>query len=65
MNKTEYEHVCDWTQRRAEHLPVCNLKKGEIGYTVDCADTDETVQVQLKNGKVDSWKRKDCAEVGK
>lgn len=63
MRTVEYDKVCYWTEQQDEHVPLRNLKNGAIGYTFGCTSAGETVQVRLENGELDSWERKDCAEV--
>jgi hypothetical protein len=63
MQTKQYDHVCYWTERREERLPLRNLKSGQIGYSFGCTYAGETVQVRLANGELDSWEREDCAEV--
>ena len=62
MQAKQYDHVCNWTERREEHLPLRNLKSGQIGYSFGCTYEGETIQVRLENGELDSWERKDCEE---
>ena len=63
MQTKEYDHVCNWTERREERIPLRNLKNGQIGYPFGCTYAGETIQVRLENGDLDSWERKDCTEV--
>lgn len=63
METRQFEHVCNWTERREEHIPLRNLKNGQIGYSFGCTNEGETIQVRLENGELDSWERKDCTEV--
>lgn len=63
MQTKQYEHVCYWTERREEHVPLRNLNNGQIAYSLGCTYAGETVQVRLENGELDSWERKECAEV--
>lgn len=63
MQTKQYDHVCNWTERREEHLPLRNLKSGQIGYSFGCTYAGETIQVRLENGELDSWDRRDCTEV--
>jgi hypothetical protein len=62
MQAKQYDKVCNWTERREEHVPLRNLNNGQIGYSFGCTYEGETVQVRLENGELDSWERKDCAE---
>lgn len=63
MKESTYEKVCYWTEQREEHVPVRNLKTGEIGYTFGCTMEGATVQVKLENGELDSWRKEDCSEI--
>lgn len=63
MQTKQYDHVCNWTERREEHLPLRNLKSGQIGYSFGCTYAGETIQVRLENGELDSWDRRECTEV--
>jgi hypothetical protein len=64
MLEREFEKVCYWTEQREEHVPVMNLRSGEVGYTFGCTYEGETIQVRLENGELDSWRKDECAEVG-
>ena len=63
MKSSNYDQVCYFTEQREEHLPIRNLKSGEIGYTFGCTYDGNTIQVRLENGELDSWAREDCTEV--
>lgn len=63
MRGSNYDKVCYWTEQREEHLPIRNLKTGEIGYSFGCTHEGATVQVRLENGELDSWSKEDCVEV--
>ncbi len=62
MRGSNYDKVCYWTEQREEHVPLRNLKSGEIGYSFGCTQEGATVQVRLENGEFDSWSKDDCAE---
>ncbi|HLO26283.1 MAG TPA: hypothetical protein VK187_09210 [Geobacteraceae bacterium] len=63
MRGSNYDKVCYWTEQREEHLPLRNLKTGQIGYSFGCTQEGATVQVRLENGELDSWSKEDCVEV--
>ena len=63
MRSSQYDKVCYFTEQRDEHLPLRNLKSGEIGYSFGCTHEGNTVQVRLENGGLDSWTREECSEV--
>jgi len=63
MRETSYEKVCYCTEQREEHVPLRNLKTGEIGYSFGCTMEGATVQVKLENGELDSWQIQDCIEI--
>ena len=63
MRGSNYDKVCYWTEQREEHMPLRNLKTGEIGYSFGCTQEGATVQVRLENGELDSWSKEDCVEV--
>lgn len=62
MTATSYEKVCYRTEQRDEHVPLRNVKNGEVGYSFGCTLEGETVQVKLANGELDSWSRDECSE---
>ena len=62
MTTASYERVCYWTEQREEHVPLRNVKDGQVGYSFGCTLAGETVQVKLANGELDSWSRDECAE---
>lgn len=62
MTANSYERVCYITEQREEHVPLRNLKSGQLGYSFGCTIAGETVQVKLTNGELDSWSRDECAE---
>ncbi len=64
MKGTLYEKVCYWTEQREEHVPLRNLKTGEIGYSFGCTNEGATVQVMLGNGEMDSWSKDECEDAG-
>jgi hypothetical protein len=63
MKTNQYDQVCYWTEQREEHVPLRNLKNGQLGFSYGCTYAGETVQVRLANGELDSWERKECVEV--
>lgn len=63
MRGTDFDKVCHWTEQRDEHVPIKNLRSGEIGFTFGCTYEGETVQVRLENGELDSWTRNECMEL--
>lgn len=63
MRGSNYDKVCYWTEQRDEHMPLRNLKTGEIGYSFGCTHEGATIQVRLQNGELDSWSKDDCVEV--
>lgn len=62
MTNTSYDKVCYWTEQREEHVPLRNVKNGQVGYSFGCTQAGETVQVKLTNGELDSWSRDECVE---
>lgn len=62
MTPTSYDKVCYRTEQRDEHVPLRNVKNGQLGYSFGCTVAGETVQVQLTNGELDSWGRDECVE---
>ncbi|MDA8412947.1 MAG: hypothetical protein M0023_04075 [Desulfobacteraceae bacterium] len=62
MTNTSYDKVCYWTEQREEHVPLRNVKNGQLGYSFGCTQAGETVQVKLTNGELDSWSRDECVE---
>jgi hypothetical protein len=62
MNTTSYGRVCYRTEQREDHVPLRNVKNGQVGYSFGCTLAGETVQVKLANGELDSWSRDECAE---
>ncbi len=63
MKGSNYDEVCYWTEQREEHVPLRNLKTGEIGYSFGCTHEGATVQVRLANGELDSWNRDECEQM--
>ncbi len=63
MKASNYQKVCYWTEQREEHVPLRNLRTGEIGYSFGCTMEGATVQVKLDNGELDSWRKEDCVEI--
>ncbi len=63
MRGMQYDKVCNWTERRDEHVPLKNLKSGMIGYSFGCTYEGNTIQVRLANGELDSWSRDECVEL--
>ncbi len=62
MTTTKFEQVCYRTEQRDEHVPLFNMKSGEVGYSFGCTQEGATVQVKLTNGNLDSWSRDECVE---
>ena len=62
MNTTSYDRVCYRTEQREDHVPLRNVKNGQVGYSFGCTLAGETVQVKLANGELDSWSRDECTE---
>lgn len=62
MDAVNYSRVCYRTEQRDEHVPLRNLKNGQIGFTFGCTEAGETIQVRLANGDLDSWSRSECTE---
>jgi hypothetical protein len=62
MTTTVYDQVCYRTEQREENVPLCNVKSGQLGYSLGCTQAGETVQVKLTNGELDSWSRDECVE---
>ena len=63
MRGSQYDKVCYWTEQREEHVPLRNLRTGEIGYAFGCTYEGNTIQVKLENGELDSWDKEECTEV--
>lgn len=63
MKGTQYDVVCYRTEQREEHVPLRNMKSGEVGYSLGCTYGGDTVQVILENGELDSWGKEECTEV--
>ena len=63
MRSSQYDKVCYFTEQREEHLPIRNLKSGEVGFSFGCTHEGNTVQVRLENGELDSWVKEDCIEI--
>lgn len=63
MGSMQYDRVCYWTEQREEHVPVRNLRTGEIGYSFGCTYEGNTVQVKLANGELDSWCKEECRDM--
>lgn len=63
MKGSQYDVVCYRTEQREEHIPLKNLKSGEVGYSFGCTYGGDTVQVMLENGEMDSWGKDECTEV--
>ena len=62
MRGSQYDKVCYWTEQRDEHVPLRNLKSGEVGYSFGCTYEGSTVQVRLVSGELDSWVKEECTE---
>lgn len=63
MGYTEYDKVCNLTERREDHIMLRNLKTGMIGHTLGCTYEGNTVQVRLDDGSLDSWGREDISMI--
>jgi hypothetical protein len=63
MRESNYDKVCYWTEQREEHVPLRNLKTGDIGYSFGCTSEGATIQVKLENGELDSWQKEECTEI--
>lgn len=62
MTVTGYERVCYRTEQQDEHVPLYNVRSGQLGYSFGCTHEGMTVQVKLTNGELDSWSRDECNE---
>ncbi|OGU15119.1 MAG: hypothetical protein A2076_14305 [Geobacteraceae bacterium GWC2_53_11] len=62
MTASSYERVCYRTEQQDEHVPLSNLRSGQLGYSFGCTREGVTVQVRLVNGELDSWSREECVE---
>lgn len=62
VTTTSYDQVCYRTEQQEEHVPLRNVRNGEVGFSFGCTRGGETVQVTLTNGELDSWSRDDCME---
>jgi hypothetical protein len=62
MKESEYNSVCNRTERKDERVRLRNVKTGQIGLSFGCTMEGETVQVELENGELDSWSPGDCEE---
>jgi hypothetical protein len=62
MKETQYDSVCERTERKEERVRLRNLKTGQVGLTFGCTMEGETIQVELENGELDSWSPGDCEE---
>jgi hypothetical protein len=62
MTSNLYDQVCYRTEQRDEHLALVNMRTGELGRAFGCTPAGETVQVELPDGRLDSWSRDDCRE---
>ena len=63
MKATEYNKVCYLTEQRDEPVHLVNLRTGRKGVSFGCTYAEETVQVKLDNGGLDSWERLECMEI--
>ena len=58
--KPVHSDICDTTERKDERVKVRNRVTGEVGLTFGCTIEGDTVQVQLPDGSLDSWREDDC-----
>ena len=58
--KGPHSEICDSTERRDERQQVKNRITGEIGLSYGCTPEGDTVQVELPDGSLDSWREDDC-----
>ncbi len=63
MTAQKYEHVCYKTEQRDEHVLMCRVRDGQLGYSWGCTMEGATIQVKLLDGELDSWERSECIEV--
>lgn len=61
--KGPHSDICDRTERKDERVTVRNRNTGEIGLSFGCTIEGDTVQVELPDGSLDSWREDDCEEV--
>jgi hypothetical protein len=62
MKESQYNGVCERTERKEERVRLRNVKTGQIGLTFGCTMEGKTIQVELENGELDSWSPEDCEE---
>lgn len=62
MKESQYDSVCNRTERKDERVRLRNMKTGQIGLSFGCTMEGVTVQVELENGELDSWSPADCEE---
>jgi hypothetical protein len=55
-----HSEICDSTERRDERITVKNRQTGEVGLSYGCTIEGDTVQVELPDGSLDSWREDDC-----
>lgn len=58
----DYDKVCYRTEQQEESVPLRHLKTGQIGYSIGCTKSGETIQVRLGDGELDTWSRDECTE---
>ncbi|HJV33530.1 hypothetical protein [Geomonas sp.] len=58
--KGPFSEICDRTERKDERIKVKNRLTGEIGLSYGCTLEGDTVQVELTDGSLDSWREDDC-----
>jgi hypothetical protein len=61
--KGPISEICDRTQKGDERLKLRNVNTGEVGVSYACTIEGETIQVELPDGSLDSWREDDCEEV--
>lgn len=62
MKESQYDSVCNRTERKDERVRLRNMKTGQTGLSFGCTMEGVTVQVELENGELDSWSPEDCEE---
>jgi len=63
MIGSKYDSVCYRIEQQDEHVPLKNVKTGEVGYSFGCTYEGGTVQVRLASGEFDSWNKDECIEL--
>jgi hypothetical protein len=61
--KGPHSEICDRTERKDERVQVRNKNTGEVGLSFGCTIEGDTVQVELSDGSLDSWREDDCEAV--